>query len=379
MNKRKTCAALLLAGGAGSRLAPLTHSLAKPAVPFGGKYRIVDFTLSNCAHAGIDTVGVLTQYQPLVLNDYIGRGDAWDLDVPGGGISILPPYQARRGGAWYRGTANAVWQNRGFIERCDPRLVLILSGDHVYRMDYTALLDFHLSHGADCTVAAVEVEPREASRFGILATDRAGRVTDFAEKPAHPASHLASMGIYVFNPEYLWRMLAADDADATSQKDFGKNVLPAILRSGGRLFAYRFTGYWRDVGTLESLWQANMDLLGEAPAFDLFCGEARVLTRPAAGAPQFLDAGAAVRQSIFSAGCRVAGRVERSVLSPGVVVEAGAVVRDAVLFPGVCVGANARVEYAILDEGVTIPPGVVCGTPREAGGTLTTVGREVRA
>ena len=378
MNKTKTCA-LLLAGGAGSRLAPLTHNLAKPAVPFGGKYLIVDFTLSNCAHAGIDTVGVLTQYQPLVLSDYIGRGDAWDLDVPGGGVSILPPYQARRGGAWYRGTANAVWQNRGFVERCDPRLVLILSGDHIYRMDYNALLDFHLSHGADCTIAAVEVDLSEASRFGILSADRAGRVTDFVEKPARPPCNLASMGIYVFDPEYLWRMLAADDADATSQKDFGKNVLPAVLRSGGRLFAYRFEGYWRDVGTLESLWQANMDLLGEAPAFDLFGGEAKVLTRSAGGAPQFLAAGASVRQSIVTAACRVAGRVERSVLSPGVVVEAGAVVRDAVLFPGVHVGAFARVEYAVLDEGVVIPKNAACGMPREAGGTLTTVGREVSA
>ena len=379
MKQTKACVAMILAGGAGNRLSPLTHSLAKPAVPFGGKYRIIDFTLSNCVHSGIDTVGVLTQYQPLVLSDYIGSGDAWDLDLPDCGVHILPPYQARRGGAWYRGTANAVWQNRAFSARYGPRLVLILSGDHIYRMDYAALLAYHTACGADCTVAAVEVAPRDASRFGILSTDRAERVTDFIEKPTHPAGNLASMGIYVFDPDYLWRVLAADDADATSQKDFGKNVLPAILRSGGRLFAYRFSGYWRDVGTLESLWQANMDLLGDDPAFDLFGGQTRVLSRPVPGPPQFAAAGAVVRRSILTAGCRVAGRVERSVLSPDVVVEAGAVVRDSVLMRGVHVAAGARVEYAILDEGVQVGRGEVCGTPREAGGTLTTVGREVNA
>lgn len=379
MNRTKECVAMILAGGVGSRLAPLTHHLAKPAVPFGGKYRIIDFTLSNCAHSGIDTVGVLTQYQPLVLSDYIGSGDAWDLDLPESGVHILPPYQARRGGAWYRGTANAVWQNRTFLSRYNPHLVLILSGDHIYRMDYAALLDFHRSHGADCTVCAVEVAPREASRFGILSTDRTGRVTDFVEKPAHPNGNLASMGVYVFDPAYLFQVLSTDDADATSQKDFGKNILPGILRSGGRLFAYRFAGYWRDVGTLESLWQANMDLLGEAPAFNLFDGENRVLSRPVPGAPQFVSAGAVVRRSILTTGCRVAGRVERSVLSPDVVVEEGAVVRDSVLMRGVRVAADARVEYAILDEGVRVERGEVCGSPRETGGTLTTVGREVNA
>ncbi len=371
MKKQKECIAMLLAGGQGSRLQPLTTNLAKPAVPFGGKYRIVDFPLSNCANSGIDTVGVLTQYQPLVLNEYIGNGQPWDLDRNFGGVQILPPYQAKRGGAWYKGTANAVWQNRAFIERYRPKYVLVLSGDHIYRMSYRDMLSRHRASGADCTIAVLPVPREEASRFGILDADETGRITDFEEKPAAPKSNLASMGIYIFNTDYLLEYLAKDDADEGSQNDFGKNVIPAMLREGGRLFVYRFEGYWRDVGTLESLWQANMDLIGDRPAFDLY-GGARILCRNEAAPPQFIGEGGAAVDSILSQGCRVFGRVERSVLSPGVVIEAGASVSDSVLMSGARVGAGACVTRAVLDESVTVPEGAQVGTQKK----LTVIGRE---
>lgn len=376
MIRTKECIAMLLAGGQGSRLQPLTQSLAKPAVPFGGKYRIVDFTLSNCANSGIDTVGVLTQYQPLVLSEYIGNGQPWDLDMNRGGVQILPPYQAKKGGAWYRGTANAVWQNREFIKKYAPKYVLVLSGDHIYRMDYRKMLQFHKEREADVTISVIEVPLAEASRFGILRAGENGEITAFFEKPKKPTSNLASMGIYIFNTEYLLRHLAEDEKNADSAGDFGKNVIPKMLGDGGRLYAYRFSGYWRDVGTLESLWQANMDLIGERPAFDLFSGKAQVCSRTEAGTPQFVGEGAAVLDSILSQGCRIEGAVERSVLSAGVEVAEGALVRDSVLMSGVRVGAGARVEYAILDEGVTVPAGAVIGVPRESGGELTVKGRE---
>ena len=375
MQKKKECVAMLLAGGEGSRLQPLTRSLAKPAVPFGGKYRIVDFTLSNCANSGIDTVGVLTQYQPLVLSEYVGDGRAWDLDRSLGGVRILPPYKARRGGDWYRGTANAVWQNREFIARYAPRFVLVLSGDHIYRMNYRALIAHHIAHHADASIAVIDVPLEEASRFGILSADEEGRMTAFEEKPKNPKSTLASMGIYLFNTAYLMQYLEKDAADPTSKNDFGKNVIPAMLADGGRIFVYRHTGYWRDVGTMESLWQANMDLIGERPAFDLFFGEGRVYARSDAASPQFLGARASVKDSILSQGCRVYGHVERSVLSPGVLVEEGATVCDAVLMQNVRVGHGAKVNYAILDESVNIGDGACVGTPREAGGDLEVIGR----
>ena len=375
MKKKKECVAMLLAGGQGSRLQPLTESLAKPAVPFGGKYRIVDFTLSNCAESGIDTVGVLTQYQPLVLNEYIGNGQPWDLDRNWGGVHILPPYQAKKGGAWYRGTANAVWQNRRFIERYDPEVVLVLSGDHIYRMDYRALIERHKKSGADATIAVIEVPMREAGRFGILSTDESDMITEFAEKPAKPKSNLASMGIYVFNTHYLLEYLARDDASANSQNDFGKNVIPAMLQDGGRLAAYRFSGYWKDVGTLQSLWQANMDLIGEEPAFDLFDRHQRVFCRTEARAPQYIGAGGSVSDTILSQGCVIEGRVERSVISPDVHIARGAVVKDSVLMSGVYVGEGARVEYAMLDEHVSVAAGKSIGVPLGTG-ELTVVGRE---
>lgn len=375
MKKQKECVAMLLAGGEGSRLQPLTQHLAKPAVPFGGKYRIVDFTLSNCANSGIDTVGVLTQYQPLLLNEYIGNGQPWDLDRNFGGVQILPPYKAKRGGDWYHGTANAVWQNREFIERYRPKYVLVLSGDHIYRMNYRALLARHKESGADATIAVIDVPREEASRFGILSADEHGYITDFEEKPKEPKSTLASMGIYVFNTEYLFRYLAEDEADKSSKNDFGKNVIPAMLAGGGKLAVYRFEGYWRDVGTLESLWQANMDLTGEHPAFDLFWGSGRIFSRSDGITPQYVGKGGEVTESILSQGCRIFGRVERSVLSPDVVVEEGAVVKDSVLLGGVCVKRDARVEYAILDEMVTVGEAEQVGSPRECQ-KLTVIGRE---
>lgn len=377
MKKQKECVAMLLAGGEGSRLQPLTQHLAKPAVPFGGKYRIVDFTLSNCTNSGIDTVGVLTQYQPLLLNEYIGNGQPWDLDRNFGGVQILPPYKAKRGGDWYHGTANAVWQNREFIERYHPKYVLVLSGDHIYRMNYRALLARHKESGADATIAVIDVPIEEASRFGILSANDEGMITDFEEKPKNPKSTLASMGIYVFNTEYLFHYLAADEADKNSKNDFGKNVIPAMLAGGGRLAVYRFEGYWRDVGTLESLWQANMDLTGEDPAFDLFWGGSRIFSRSDGSTPQYVGKGGSVRESILSQGCRVFGCVEHSVLSPDVVIEEGAVVRDSVLLGGVRVGRGARVEYSILDEMVTVEQGAQIGTPLEQG-KLCVIGREGR-
>ncbi len=374
MKKQKECIAMLLAGGQGSRLQPLTTNLAKPAVPFGGKYRIVDFPLSNCANSGIDTVGVLTQYQPLVLNEYIGNGQPWDLDRSFGGVQILPPYQAKRGGAWYRGTANAVWQNRAFIERYSPKYVLVLSGDHIYRMSYRDMLEQHKRSGAECTIAVLPVPIEEASRFGILSADDEGVMTAFEEKPAEPKSNLASMGIYIFNTEYLLSHLRADDADESSQNDFGKNVIPAMLQGGGKLCVYRFEGYWKDVGTLESLWQANMDLIGEQPAFDLYRGGGRIFSRSEGALPQFVGEGGAAVDSIVSQGCRIFGRVERSVLSPGVTVESGAVVSDSVLMSGVRVGAGACVTRAILDESVTVVQGATIGTQKK----LTVIGREAQ-
>lgn len=372
MKKQKECIAMLLAGGQGSRLQPLTASLAKPAVPFGGKYRIIDFTLSNCVTSGIDTVGVLTQYQPLVLSEYIGNGQPWDLDRNFGGVHILPPFQAKKGGAWYRGTANAVWQNRQFIRQFSPDYVLVLSGDHIYRMDYREMLNSHIANGADATIAAIRVPEKEASRFGILSANETGRITAFEEKPAKPKGDLASMGIYIFNTEYLLRYLEADDNDPASANDFGKNVITAMLKDGGGLYAYRFSGYWRDVGTLESLWQANMDLIGAAPAFDLF-GEEAICSRSEALAPQEICEGAKVCDSIISDGCRIEGEVTGSVLSPGVVVGKGATVRNSVVMRGAVIESDAIVEYAILDESVRVPDGARIGEP---GGKLTVIGRE---
>lgn len=365
---------MLLAGGQGSRLYALTESTAKPAVIFGAKYRIIDFPLTNCIHSGIDTVGVLTQYQPLVLNEYIGNGQPWDLDRNMGGVNILPPYQGKDGSDWYKGTANAIYQNLTFIERYDPDYVLILSGDHIYKMDYAEMLAFHKQSGADCTISVIEVPLEEASRFGIMSADEDGRITKFEEKPKNPSSTKASMGIYIFNRKKLVEYLKADNDDPNSVNDFGKNIIPKMLAAGERMFAYPFSGYWKDVGTLSSLWEANMDLLGDEPVFDLSDDEWRIRSRPAAQPPQYIGSDAEVRDSIITQGCVIEGTVIGSVLSGGVTVKKGAVVRDSVIMNETTVEEGAHVEYAILDENVKIGKGASVGGARESGADVTVIG-----
>ena len=363
MKKRTECVAMLLAGGQGSRLAALTEKLAKPAVAFGGKYRIIDFSLSNCANSGVYNVGVLTQYQPLVLNEYIGSGAPWDLDCVSGGVTVLPPYQQKDGARWYSGTADAVWQNMDFINRRDPEYVLILSGDHVYKMDYSRMIMFHRESGAEATVAAIAVPRSEASRFGILSADESGMITAFEEKPAEPKGELASMGIYVFDPAVLGEYLRRDAKKEDSKHDFGRDVIPAMLADKRRLFAYRFDGYWKDVGTVQSLWDANMELLGAHPALDLYDRSWRIFSRSAPNPPHFIGASASVRNSLVTEGCSIDGTVENCVLSPGVRIERGATVRDSVLMSGVTVKKGAVVSRSIVDSGTLVAPDCVVGTP----------------
>lgn len=352
--RKKQCVAMLLAGGQGSRLYALTSKVAKPAVYFGSKYRIIDFPLSNCINSGIDTVGVLTQYQPLELNDYIGNGEPWDLDRTYGGVHILPPYQRSRGGDWYKGTANAIYQNMGFIERYDPDYVLILSGDHIYKMDYAKMLEFHKQKQADCTIAVIEVPIKEASRFGIMNTDEENRIFEFEEKPAKPKSTKASMGVYIFGKEALFRYLKADEEDKKSAKDFGKNIIPAMLNDGKRLFAYEFSGYWKDVGTISSLWEANMDLLGERPVLELSDPNWKIYYRHMPENPHYVGMEAKVRNSVLAEGCEIYGTVENSVLFSNITVEKGAVIRDSVVMSNCTIKAGARVEYGILDSNVVV-------------------------
>ena len=361
MFKKKECVAMLLAGGQGSRLYALTQKVAKPAVPFGGKYRIVDFPLSNCTNSGIDTVGVLTQYEPLLLNDYIGNGLPWDLDRTYGGVKILPPYQGAKAADWYKGTANAIYQNLKFIERYDAEYVLILSGDHIYKMDYAKMLKFHKKRNADCTIAVLDVPIEEASRFGIMSVDEDSKIYKFEEKPKNPESTMASMGIYIFTKSKLVEYLTNDAADPASSNDFGKNIIPAMLNNGENMVAYPFEGYWKDVGTISSLWEANMDLLGEKPEFDLSDEKWRIFTRHETLAPQYVGDGASVVNSIIAEGCEVFGTVENSVLFPGVKVMPGAVVRDSVVMGGCVIEADAVVSYSILDTNVKVGAGAVVG------------------
>jgi glucose-1-phosphate adenylyltransferase len=328
---KKECIAMLLAGGQGSRLYDLTKQTAKPAVSFGGKYKIIDFPLSNCINSGIDTVGVLTQYQPLALNEYIGNGATWDLDRSRGGLSVLPPYQGNKKSDWYKGTANAIYQNLNFIERYDAEHVLILSGDHIYNMNYAEMLEYHKANDADCTIAVIDVPLKEASRFGILTTDETGRITRFAEKPKKPESTNASMGIYIFKRKKLVDYLTADAADPKSSNDFGKNIIPTMLAAGEKMMAFRFEGYWKDVGTIDSLWEANMDLLGERPALTLAKNGWRVLSRHENTTPQFVGPDGLVENSSITEGCEIYGTVRNSVLGENVRVLPGAVVEDAVL------------------------------------------------
>ena len=377
MQRKKECVAMLLAGGQGSRLYALTNNIAKPAVPFGAKYRIIDFPLSNCINSGIDTVGVLTQYQPLLLNEYIGNGQPWDLDRAFGGIHVLSPYQKKSKSAWYEGTANAIYQNINFIKMYNPDYVLILSGDHIYKMDYSKMLRAHIDTGADCTIAAIEVPLKEASRFGILNTNPDGSIYEFEEKPKQPKSTLASMGVYIFTAEKMYKYLEEDDDDPESSKDFGKNILPKMLNAGEKMFAYRFEGYWKDVGTISSLWEANMDLLGEDPAFDVADPAWKIHSRNPLAPPEYIGEGAAVQNSMVALGCEIYGEVENSVLSSNVVVEKGAVVKDSVIMSGTTVRAGAKIDYSIIDEDVVVGEDAVIGADKSEAKGIAVLGRNI--
>ena len=351
---KKEWIAMLLAGGQGSRLYALTRDIAKPAVPFGGKYRIIDFPLSNCVNSGIDTVGVLTQYQPLQLNEYLGNGQPWDLDRIHGGVYVLPPYQKIANSDWYTGTANAIYQNINFINRYAPEYVVILSGDHIYKMDYSKMLEFHKEKQADCTIAVMEVPWEEASRFGIMACDEDKKIYEFAEKPKEPKSNLASMGIYIFTWSKLKNYLEEDEANPDSENDFGKNVIPAMLQNGERMYAYAFQGYWKDVGTIDSLWEANMDLLDPNVPLDLYDDAWKIYARNPVMPPQYVAEGAVTQNSMISEGCIVEGDVDFSILFAGVTVEKGAVVHDSIIMPGSVIKAGAVVEYSIVAENVVV-------------------------
>ena len=383
MVQKTECVAMLLAGGQGSRLGVLTRSIAKPALPYGGKYRIIDFPLSNCVNSGIDTVGVLTQYQPLELNEYIGSGQPWDLDRLNGGVHILPPYQQSKGGDWYLGTANAVYQNLSFLERYKPEYVLILSGDHVYKMDYSKMLDFHKSSRADCTIAVLEVPMEEASRFGIMNTDETGRIYEFEEKPTQPKSNKASMGVYVFTYDKLREYLERDHEDPNSENDFGKNVIPAMLDGGQVMMAYPFHGYWKDVGTIDSLWESNLDLLSPKGDLDLSDRKWRIYSRNPVMPPHYASAHAFLQNSLISEGCEIYGTVDFSVLHAGVTVEKGAVVRDSIVMPGAVIRSGAAVQYAIVGENAVIGENAVVGsrpedTPDKEQWGVTVIGPEIR-
>lgn len=374
MLRKKTCVAMLLAGGQGSRLGILTKNVAKPAVPYGGKYRIIDFPLSNCTNSGIDTVGVLTQYQPLELNAYIGSGAPWDLDLSNGGVFVLPPYQKGKSGEWYRGTANAIYQNLAFIEQYNPDYVLILSGDHIYKMDYNDMLRFHIRNGADATIAVREVPWEEAPRFGIMNTDANDRIVEFEEKPKNPKSNKASMGVYIFTWEKLKKYLIADEEDKSSSNDFGKNIIPSMLNDKQVMCAYSFAGYWKDVGTIESLWEANMDLLENPMPIDLHDKKWRIFARNPGMAPHYIAKGATVADSLITEGCEVYGNVEHSILFAGVVIEEGAKVTDSVIMPGSVIKRGAVVRRAIVAENAVVGAGAFVG---EEKGNIAVVGQNI--
>lgn len=361
MAKKNECIAMLLAGGQGSRLGVLTKNIAKPAVPYGGKYRIIDFPLSNCVNSGIYTVGVLTQYQPLELNDYIGNGGPWDLDRANGGVHILSPYQQIEGTEWYKGTANAIYQNIQFIDRYNPEYVAVLSGDHIYKMDYAKMLQFHKEKDAACTIAMLEVPWEEASRFGLMFVDDDGRITAFEEKPKNPKSNKASMGVYMFTWEKLRKYLIDDEADPDSSNDFGKNVIPAMHEAGERLFAYGFDGYWKDVGTIDSLWEANLDLLNPKANIDLSDNSWKIYGRGAVTAPQYVSDKAVIENSLAAEGCEIEGKVDYSVLFSDVTVEEGAFVDYSIVMPGAVIKKGAVVQYAMVAENAVIEEGAVVG------------------
>ncbi len=361
MLPKQEVVAMLLAGGQGSRLGVLTKNIAKPAVPFGGKYRIIDFPLSNCVNSGIETVGVLTQYQPLELNEYIGSGQPWDLDSMNAGVHVLSPYEKRKKTDWYKGTANAITQNIPFIERYNPDYVVVLSGDHIYKMDYSKMISFHKEKDAAVTIAVQPVPMEEASRFGILNTNEDDSIYEFDEKPKKPKSDLANMGIYVFTWEKLRKYLLADEEDPKSSNDFGKNVLPAMLNAGEKMFAYRFEGYWKDVGTIDSLWESNMDLLDPNVPLDLSDADWRIYSRNPVMPPHYVAKGAQVQNSLIAEGCNVYGQLEFSVLFAGVYVAPGAVVTDSIIMPGARIEEGAHVQYAIVAENAVIGANSVVG------------------
>ena len=346
---KKECIAMLLAGGQGSRLYELTSQTAKPAVSFGGKYKIIDFPLSNCINSSIDTVGVLTQYQPLALNEYIGNGAPWDLDRSRGGLSVLPPYQRNGGSDWYKGTANAIYQNINFINQYDPDFVLILSGDHIYKMNYNEMLIQHKKTNAACTVATITVPIEEASRFGICNTDTDGRIYEFEEKPKNPKNNQASMGIYIFNTKTLIEYLIEDEKNPESSNDFGKDIIPALLNKNESIYAYKFSGYWKDVGTIASLWESNMDLLCDDPVLNIQDKNFKIFSRNEARPPQYHGSKSVVMRSLISEGCQIYGRVEGSVLSGGVIVKEGAIIKDSVIMDDVIISENARIYSSIVD------------------------------
>lgn len=377
MIRKKKCVAMLLAGGQGSRLYALTNNIAKPAVSFGGKYRIIDFPLSNCVNSGIDTVGVLTQYQPLILNTYIGNGKPWDLDRAFGGVHTLPPYQGKNSSDWYKGTANAIYQNLRFINQFNPDYVLVLSGDHIYKMNYSLMLNYHILNGADCTIAAINVPKEEASRFGILNTNEDGTIYEFEEKPKHPKSTLASMGIYIFSTKKLEKYLIEDSQNPDSSNDFGKDILPKMLASGEKMMAYQFEGYWKDVGTIDSLFEANMDLLGDNPKFDVTDNSWKIQSRSPLAPPHFIGDGAKTFNSIIMSGCEIYGTVENSVLASDVVVKKGAVVKNSIVMGDVVIEENAKIEYSIIDENTKIEKGAIIGEEKSSGKGIALLGRGI--
>ncbi len=381
--RKKQMIAMILAGGQGSRLGILTQKIAKPAVPFGGKYRIIDFTLSNCTNSGIDTVGVLTQYMPLELNAYIGNGQPWDLDRQNGGISILQPYVKGKQGEWYTGTANSIYQNMHFIEASNPDYVLILSGDHVYKMNYDLMLEHHKAKGADCTISVIEVPIEEASRFGVMNCDESERIYEFEEKPEHPKSNLASMGVYIFTWSKLRDYLIKDEEDPESDNDFGKNIIPAMIKGGENMFAYKFAGYWKDVGTIESLWEANMDLLDPDMPISLYDPPWKIYSKNPVKPPQYIGKEADIKNSLITEGCVIEGTVTKSIIFQSVKIGKGAFVSNSIIMPGAEIKEGAVVEYTIVGEESIIEKDVTTG---ECGGIdysgsrppITVIGQEIR-
>ncbi len=360
--RKKKCIAMLLAGGQGSRLGNLTSSIAKPAVSFGGKYRIIDFGLSNCVHSGIDTVGILVQYKPLILNRYVGTGASWNLDVQDGGVHILPPYASETGGEWYEGTADAIFHNIDFIDLYNPENVLILSGDHIYKMDYNAMLEEHEAKESDLTVSVLEVPWEDASRFGIMSTDEQDRITKFTEKPAEPDSNLASMGIYIFNWKALRKALIEDHDNPESSHDFGKDLIPKMLGEGKNLSVYRFDGYWRDVGTVQSYYDAQMDLMDNVDNINVFTKKNRVLSNSNMYPPQYIGRDAIVHNSLVCNGCMIYGTVKHSIIGTGAIVEYGTVVEDSIILPNAHVGRNCHIVNAVINEGTFVEDNSVVGS-----------------